>query len=107
MTNPIYACRGQVALVTGAGSGMGLVTAQAFAEAGAAVVLADIDEGAVRAAADDLTASGHQAVGVTCDVADEAQAAAVVERAVAAFGRLDMAFNNAGVQVPQIGRAHV
>jgi NAD(P)-dependent dehydrogenase (short-subunit alcohol dehydrogenase family) len=71
-----------------------------FAEAGAAVVLADIDEGAVRAATDDLTAAGHQALGVTCDVADEAQAAAMVERAVAAFGRLDMAFNNAGVQVP-------
>jgi NAD(P)-dependent dehydrogenase (short-subunit alcohol dehydrogenase family) len=79
---------------------MGLVTAQAFAEAGAAVVLADIDDGAVRAAADDFTAAGHEALGVTCDVADEAQAAAMVERAVAAFGRLDMAFNNAGVQVP-------
>jgi NAD(P)-dependent dehydrogenase (short-subunit alcohol dehydrogenase family) len=78
----------------------GLVTARAFAEAGAAVVLADIDEGAVGAATDDLAAAGHQAVGVTCDVADEAQAAAMVERAVAAFGRLDMAFNNAGVQVP-------
>src|SRR5438128_6253601 len=100
MNNPTYDFKDQVALVTGAGSGMGLVTAQAFDEAGAAGVLADIDEGAVRAAADDLTASGHQAVGVTCDVADEAQAAAVVERAVAAFGRLDMAFNNAGVQVP-------
>src|SRR5438128_3048674 len=100
MNNPTYDFKDQVALVTGAGSGMGLVTAQAFDEAGAAGVLADIDEGAVRAAADDLTASGHQAVGVTCDVADEAQAAAVVERAVAAFGRLDMAFNNAGIQVP-------
>src|SRR3989440_11443907 len=100
MSNPIYDFKDQVALVTGAGSGMGLVTAQAFAEAGAAVVLADIDEGAVRAATDDLTAAGRQAVGVTCDVADESQAAAMVERAVAAFGRLDMAFNNAGVQVP-------
>jgi NAD(P)-dependent dehydrogenase (short-subunit alcohol dehydrogenase family) len=100
MSNPTYDFKDQVALVTGAGSGMGLVTAQAFAEAGAAVVLADIDEGAVRTATDDLTATGRQAVGVTCDVADEAQAAAMVERAVGAFGRLDMAFNNAGVQVP-------
>ena len=99
MNNPTYDFKDQVALVTGAGSGMGLVTAQAFAEAGAAVALADIDEIAVRAATDDLTAAGHQALGVTCDVADEAQAAAMVERAVAAFGRLDMAFNNAGVQV--------
>jgi NAD(P)-dependent dehydrogenase (short-subunit alcohol dehydrogenase family) len=100
MNNPTYDFTDQVALVTGAGSGMGLVTAQAFAEAGAAVVLADVDEGAVRAATDDLTAAGHQALGVTCDVVDEAQAAAMVEHAVAAFGRLDMAFNNAGVQVP-------
>ena len=98
--NPTYDFNGQVALVTGAGSGMGLATAQAFAEAGAAVVLADINEDALRAATDELTAAGHQALGVTCDVSDEDQVAAMVERAVATFGRLDMAFNNAGIQVP-------
>ena len=79
---------------------MGLATAQAFAEAGAAVVLADIDEAALRTATDTLTAAGHRAIGVTCDVADEAQAAAMVERTVATFGRLDMAFNNAGILGP-------
>src|SRR5207253_2138831 len=62
------------ALVTGAGSGIGLATATAFAEAGAAVVLADVNEGALRAATDELTTAGHQAIGVTCDVADKAQA---------------------------------
>jgi NAD(P)-dependent dehydrogenase (short-subunit alcohol dehydrogenase family) len=98
--NPTYAFDGQVALVTGAGSGMGLVTAQAFAAAGAAVVLADIDEAALGAATDALTAAGHDAIGVRCDVSDEAQAAAAVQQAVARFGRLDMAFNNAGIQVP-------
>ena len=98
--NPRYDFTGQVALVTGASSGMGLATAQAFAEAGAAVVLADINEGALRAATDDLTAAGHQALGVTCDVSSEDQVAAMVDSAVATFGRLDMAFNNAGIQVP-------
>jgi NAD(P)-dependent dehydrogenase (short-subunit alcohol dehydrogenase family) len=97
--NPTYDFGGQVALVTGAGSGMGLDTARAFAAAGAAVVLADINEDAVRAATEELTAAGHQALGVACDVSDEAQVAAVVERTVDAFGRLDMAFNNAGIMI--------
>ena len=98
--NPTYNFTGQVALVTGAGSGMGLVTAQAFAEAGAAVVLSDINQAAVTAAVDALTASGHQAIAVACDVADESHVAAMTARTVATFGRLDMAFNNAGIQVP-------
>ncbi len=98
--NPTYDFTGQVALVTGASSGMGLATAQAFAEAGAAVVLADINDQTLGAATDELTASGYRALAVTCDVANEDQAAAMVKRAVATFGRLDMAFNNAGIQVP-------
>jgi NAD(P)-dependent dehydrogenase (short-subunit alcohol dehydrogenase family) len=98
--NPAYDFRGQVAVVTGAGGGMGLDTARAFAEAGAAVVLADIDEDTLRAATDELTAAGHQALGVTCDVSDEVQVAALVERTVIEFGRLDMAFNNAGIMLP-------
>jgi NAD(P)-dependent dehydrogenase (short-subunit alcohol dehydrogenase family) len=79
---------------------MGLATAQAFAHAGAGVVLADINEKTLRAATDDLTAAGHQAIGVTCDVSDEDQVAAMVEHTVAQFGRLDLAFNNAGIQAP-------
>ena len=98
--NPTYDFTGQVALVTGAGSGMGLVTAQAFAEAGAAVVLSDIDEGTLRTAADDLAKAGHQVLGVQCDVSDEGSVAAMVKATVDTFGRLDMAFNNAGIQVP-------
>ena len=98
--NPTYDFTGHVALVTGASSGMGLATAQAFAESGAAVVLADINEAALRAATDDLVAAGHQVLGVTCDVSNEAQVAAMVDQTVAAFGRLDMAFNNAGIQAP-------
>jgi NAD(P)-dependent dehydrogenase (short-subunit alcohol dehydrogenase family) len=98
--NPAYDFRGQVALVTGAGSGMGRDTAHAFAAAGAAVVLADINEDGLRAATDELTADGHQALAVTCDVSDEAQVAALVARTVDTFGRLDMAFNNAGIMIP-------
>ena len=97
--NPSYDFTGQVALVTGGSSGMGLATAQAFADAGAVVVLADVNE-ALSAAADALTSAGHQALGVVCDVSQEDQAEAMVNRAVATFGRLDMAFNNAGIQAP-------
>jgi NAD(P)-dependent dehydrogenase (short-subunit alcohol dehydrogenase family) len=98
--NPTYDFTGQVALVTGASSGMGLATTHAFADAGAAVVLADINQGALRNAVDQLTAAGHQALGLTCEVTDEDQVAAMVDTTVKTFGRLDAAFNNAGIQVP-------
>jgi NAD(P)-dependent dehydrogenase (short-subunit alcohol dehydrogenase family) len=87
----------KVSLVTGAASGMGLATARAFAEAGAAVVLADFREEAVKTETQKLAAAGHKAIAVRCDVSDDAQVAAMVPRAVAEFGRLDAAFNNAGV----------
>ncbi|WP_043628904.1 SDR family NAD(P)-dependent oxidoreductase [Nonomuraea candida] len=98
--NPAYDFTGQVAFVTGAGSGMGLATARAFAESGAAVALTDADAESLDAAAQQLTGAGHQVLALTCDVSDEDQVAAAVDRTVAAFGRLDMAFNNAGIQVP-------
>jgi NAD(P)-dependent dehydrogenase (short-subunit alcohol dehydrogenase family) len=88
----------KVALVTGAASGLGLATARAFAEAGAAVVLSDWNERAARAAADALTGEGHKALAVVCDVADDAQVEAMVQQTVAAFGRLDAAYNNVGIQ---------
>jgi NAD(P)-dependent dehydrogenase (short-subunit alcohol dehydrogenase family) len=96
--NPSF--ENQVALVTGAASGIGLATATAFAEAGAAVALADVDEERVRLAAEKLAAAGHNAIGIRCDVADEDQVAATVQQTVSTFGRLDAAFNNAGVQPP-------
>src|SRR5207249_12340078 len=90
----------KVALVTGAASGMGLATAKAFAEAGAAVALADVNEAAVRSPADELVAAPHKAIGIRCDVADEAEGAAMVAKTGSTFGRLDAAFNNAGGQGP-------
>lgn len=96
---------GKVALVTGAAFGIGQATARAFAEAGAALVLADVDEDAVRSAAEELVAAGHEVIAVRCNVADEAEVAAMVDQTVSAFGRLDAAYNNAGVQSPAVETA--
>jgi NAD(P)-dependent dehydrogenase (short-subunit alcohol dehydrogenase family) len=95
--NPIYNFTGKVALVTGASAGIGLATAKAFAQAGASVVLADVNEVQLLHETQNLLAAGHQATALVCDVADEVQVASMVERAVAIYGRLDMAFNNAGI----------
>jgi len=98
--NLSYDFAGQVALVTGAGAGIGLATSKAFAYAGAAVVLADVNEAALEIVTSELRRVGHKALAVKCDVSDESQAAAMVEHTVAEFGRLDMAFNNAGIAGP-------
>jgi len=103
--NPNYDFTGSVALITGASSGMGLAAARAFAQAGAAVGLVDLNEDAVRGLAQDLMGSGHSAVAIAADVSDEAQIAGAVERVVTEFGRLDIAFNNPGVQIPYAGLA--
>lgn len=93
---------GKLALVTGAAVGMGFAAAQAFAESGAYVVLADRDESRLQSATEKLTAAGHKAIAVGCDVANDAQLAAVVDRAVKEFDRLDAAYNNAGVNSDEV-----
>jgi NAD(P)-dependent dehydrogenase (short-subunit alcohol dehydrogenase family) len=95
--NNILDFRRKVALVTGAASGMGLATARAFAEAGAAVVMADYREDTVQEQANLLASAGHNVIAVGCDVSDDAQVEQMIERTIAKFGRLDAAFNNAGV----------
>src|SRR6185369_12443810 len=92
--NPVYDFKGLVALVTGAGAGIGLATAKAFAVAGAAVALVDFNEKELEKATAELSAAGQQVISITCDISDEAQAAAMVERTVAAFGRLDRSFSS-------------
>src|SRR5947207_3626660 len=96
MHNPLD-FNGEVALGTSAAASMGLATARAFAEAGAAVVVADFKEEAVKSVAKKLVDAGHKAMSVRCDVSDDAQVEAMVERTVTEFGCLDAAFNNAGV----------
>jgi NAD(P)-dependent dehydrogenase (short-subunit alcohol dehydrogenase family) len=69
------------------------------------VVLADINENAVRSAAEELVSAGHQAIAIHCNVVDEAEVAAMIEQTVATFGRLDAAYNNAGVMTPAVETA--
>src|SRR4030088_1395259 len=88
----------KVALVTGAGSGLGLATARAFAESGASVVLADWNEKTVHSAAKELADKGYKTRAIRCDVSDDAQVEAMVQQTVATFGQLDAAYNNAGIQ---------
>jgi NAD(P)-dependent dehydrogenase (short-subunit alcohol dehydrogenase family) len=91
----------KVALITGAGSGMGRVAAQMFAAEGAKVVVADFDEAAGSETAESVKQSGGDASFVRADVSSEADAKAMVDHAVDRFGRVDVLYNNAGVMPEQ------
>jgi NAD(P)-dependent dehydrogenase (short-subunit alcohol dehydrogenase family) len=90
---------GKVALITGAGGGIGRATALAFAAEGARVVVADWNEATATATAEAVRSARGEALFVRVDVSDEAQVAAMVAQTLAKFGRLDVAFNNAGVDL--------
>lgn len=87
---------GRTAVITGGAQGLGFAIAEAFAEAGANVVLADIDGDAANAAAERL-GIGERAIGVACDVVESADMDALVERATSTYGSLDVFVNNAGI----------
>jgi NAD(P)-dependent dehydrogenase (short-subunit alcohol dehydrogenase family) len=89
---------GKVAFVTGAGGGIGRATALAFARAGADVVVADSDGEANQETAALVERAGGRAVAVRCDVTKAEDVQSTLERAVDKFGRLDYAFNNAGIE---------
>jgi NAD(P)-dependent dehydrogenase (short-subunit alcohol dehydrogenase family) len=89
---------GRVALVTGASSGIGRATAQAFAREGYTTILADIHEEQGRDAVAECEREGATSRFISCDVSDEAGIKSLVREIVTAFGRLDAAFNNAGIE---------
>lgn len=97
----IFSCRGKVALVTGAASGLGFMFAETMAEAGADVTCADIDEEGLAEVVDVVAAKGQGALAITCDVSKEDEVTDMIRKTVESFGTLDILFNNAGTgQVP-------
>jgi 3-oxoacyl-[acyl-carrier protein] reductase len=98
--DPQYLCKrlnGRVAIVTGGGHGIGKAYAKRLGEEGAKVVIAEIDAKAAENAAKELSAGGIAALGVATDVSNEQSLRNMVERTVAAFGRIDILINNAAV----------
>ena len=92
---------GKVAIVTGAASGIGQAAAELFVAEGAVVILADVQDAAGQAIADELAGSGHTACYIHADVSQEAGVAAMVHVALSQYGRLDVLFNNAGIEGEQ------
>ena len=94
-----YDFSGKVALVTGASGGIGRATALAFADAGADVVVSDVDVAGGEETVALIAAAGGRAIFQVCDVADADAVRTLIGRAIEAFGRLDFGHNNAGISV--------
>jgi NAD(P)-dependent dehydrogenase (short-subunit alcohol dehydrogenase family) len=100
MTNGNGSFAGKVAFVTGAANGIGRAAALAFAREGAGVVAADVSEQGIQETVRLIEGAGGRALAVGCDVTRAADVKAALDEAVETFGRLDFAFNNAGVEQP-------
>jgi NAD(P)-dependent dehydrogenase (short-subunit alcohol dehydrogenase family) len=98
--NVTYDFRGKTAFITGAASGIGRTTALAFVRAGARVALVDRSADGLRETARLIDAEGGQCLTLICDVTSEDDVQSAVDRTVEHFGRLDAAFNNAGIEQP-------
>src|SRR5215217_2865702 len=98
---------GKVAVVTGAGSGIGRATALAFVREGASVVVSDISEQNVRETARRIEELGERALAVACDVTRTEDVKAALDQTIETFGRLDVAFNNAGVEQEKAATAEL
>jgi NAD(P)-dependent dehydrogenase (short-subunit alcohol dehydrogenase family) len=94
---------GKAALVTGGGSGIGRATAIAMAREGARVAVSDLSKDGIDETVALINAAGGQSIAIQGDVTDEADVANMVARTVSAFGRIDCAFNNAGVAGRSVG----
>jgi 2-deoxy-D-gluconate 3-dehydrogenase len=93
----LWSLQGKVALVTGAGRGLGLAISRRLSEAGASLVINDLDATRAREVADDLTRRSAAASPAPGDIASDDDARAIVEHAIKAFGRVDILVNNAGI----------
>lgn len=98
---------GKVVFITGAASGIGLATAVAFAREGAHVAIADRNEDALKRAVEDVRTAGGEVLAITCDVSKPDQIEAAITRTVETFDRLDIAFNNAGVENKAVPLAEI
>ena len=102
----IFSLHGQVAVITGAGGGLGAMMATGFAEAGASVVIGDIDTDGLKETAANIEAIGGTVHTCECDVRKPKHARNLVKEALEAFGKIDILVNNAGIGDPDPGQVH-